>query len=152
MKHTYLYPLRDGELWLWRAARMDATDLFGSPDADTAPDVEGSLAVGISDALGAARDELHKRIKDRPSICIGRHYVIPDSLCDVAREREVEADQVVRNISYRFWDAAHLHRIPYADTYNELKKGAGLNGRDDWAALQEFLATHRGQRVVPVWK
>ena len=150
MKHTYLYPLEEGELWLWRAGRMGCSDLFGDPET-RAPNEEWRLDVEIADALGAARDELRKRLESRDRICIGRHYMIPESLCEVAQGREADADRTVRDITRRFWDAVHLDSYAYADTYNELKETAGRDGRDDWETVRNFLATHRRRRVVPVW-
>ncbi|MCP9209550.1 hypothetical protein [Streptomyces cucumeris] len=150
MKHTYLYPLKEGERWLWRAGRMDGADLFSSPDTD-APDVEWSLSVGIADAVGAARNQLHERLHERERICVGRHYVIPGSLCEVAQERAREADQAVHRITEAFWDAQHLDGIPYANAYSWLKKVAGQGGRDDWKAIRNFLVAYRRWRVIPVW-
>lgn len=150
MKHTYLYPLEDGELWLWRAGRMGGSDLFGDPEVG-APDADWVLNAQVADALGAVRDRLMKRLESRDRICIGRQYMIPGSLCEVAQSRERDADQTVREITAEFWDAAHLDGYPYANTYSRLKKVAGQDGRDDWGTIKNFLVSHRRQRLIPVW-
>lgn len=157
MKHTYLYPLEDGELWLWRAARMGGSDLFGGPDT-AAPEEEWGLYVRTSEALDRARAELHRRLEPRDRICIGRHYVIPGSHCETAREREREADGTVRSFTERLWEAPYCHGHTYADTVNDLRKTAGRDGRDDWETIEAFCQKYRctpdnGKRfrVVPVW-
>lgn len=150
MKHTYLYPVVNNDLWLWRAGRMDADDLFGVPNLN-APDDFWAMNVGIADALGAARKRLFGRLKNRDRICVGRHYAIPGSLSDTAQERQREADLVVHQITSLTWDA------PILDSYlsNEmrllLRQSAGTEGRDEWSEISTFLAAQEGHRVIPVW-
>lgn len=150
-KHSYLYPLRDDERWLWRTARMDGSDLFGTPDPDTAPPSEWVLNVGVSEALGAVRDELHRRLESRPRICIGRHYAIPGSLCESAQAHEIEADWTVREVTGLTWDAPSLGGDVLSLVQVALHRSAGQDGRDDWGTIEPFLTSHRGQRVIPVW-
>jgi len=157
VKHTYLYPLEDGELPLWRMARTGATDLFNSPDGDP-PSPMWEHFTRLSDALGEARGELHKRLESRDRICIGRHYVIPGSFCEVARSREREADDVVRLITRDLWEAPYFRTPLCRDVLSLLKGTAGQGGRDDWAAIRAFCSKYhvtkengRRFRVVPVW-
>lgn len=157
MKHTYLYPIADGELWLWRAARMDAWDLFGSPDLE-ADGEEWRLHREIGEASAKARDELHKRLKSRDRVCIGRSYVIPGSLCDVAKERAREADATVRDITQELWEAPYFYGHTWAWVIGSLKIAGEGGGRDEWADLQVFCKAHRctkengkRTRVIPVW-
>lgn len=158
MKHTYIYPIGDEELCLWRTSRMGAEDLFGYPDVDKSPDTEWVLQSRISDALGAARDELHKRLETRDRICIGRHYMIPGSLSEVARSHEWDADRTVREITQKLWDAPHFYGHTFVDVRSRLIKTAGQDGRDDRDVIDAFCKEHRvtkdnGKRirVVPVW-
>lgn len=151
MKHTYLYPLEDGELPLWRMARMGAADLFGDVHES---DVQFYL--GLSDALGEAREELHKRLESRDRICIGRHYVIPGSLCEVAQDRARSADGVVREITELLWDAPIFRGDLYTLTFAHLKRSAGRGGRDAWGGIDAFLRAHTEEpegshRIIPVW-
>jgi hypothetical protein len=157
VKHTYLYPLKDGELPLWRMARTGAADLFDSPQEEP-PSVMWEHYMRLSDALGAARDELHKRLESRDRICIGRHYMIPGSLCEVAQSHERDADQVVRYVTRDLWDAPLFYGITWANVVGTLQRAAGQDGRDEWAEIQGFCAVNRmskdngkGIRVVPVW-
>jgi hypothetical protein len=155
VKHTYLYPITSAELWLWRASRMDGGDLFGNPPVD-APDAEWSLCVGIADAIGAARTELHKRLETRDRICIGRHYVIPGSLDEGARARGRDADGTVRGLTELLWDAPPFLDDTYGLAYVELKATAGTGGRDEWSEIRSFLGKHVSTqenpvRLVPVW-
>lgn len=151
MKHTYLCPLEDGELWLWRASRADCADLFGDPDVDDSQGVDWDLNARVGDALAKAREELHRRLESRDQICIGRHYAVPGSLCDVARGREREADTTVRSLTLELWDAPPLSGSLFAIVWAELSRTAGRDGRDDWAEISAFLDKHRDHRVVPVW-
>lgn len=157
MKHTYLYPLEDGELWLWRAARMGGADLFGNPVA-AAPDEEWVLHVQTSEVLDRARAELHRRLEPRDRVCIGRHYVIPGSHCETARERAWSADGTVRSVTGELWEAPYFHGHTYANVFGALAKVAGRDGRDDWRSIEAFCRKYRctpdnGKRfrVVPVW-
>lgn len=151
MKHTYLYPLEDGELPLWRMARMGAADLFGSPEEEP-PSATWEHYITLGDALGDAREELHKRLESRDRVCIGRHYVIPGSLCEVAQSHEREADQVVRYVTEQLWDAPVFDRTLFANVWDKLKRTDGRDGSDGWAdSICLFLGTHRGRRVIPVW-
>lgn len=155
MKHTYLYPITDQELWLWRASRMDGSDLFGSPPAD-APDVEWSLDHGIGESLFAARNELHKRLKSRDRICIGRHYVIPGSLCEAAQDRQRLADITVCRVTELLWDAPYFIPRFREEVYVLLEPVAGRDGRDSLVEIRDFLKycgspSENQIRVVPVW-
>lgn len=150
VKHTYLYPLEDEEGWLWRVARTSGSDLFGDPDVE-APDGEWLMSVRISEALEEARSELHERLRSRDRICIGRHYVIPDSLHRGARERAKQADGVVSVITRELWEAPVLNGLVYANVVSRLKGTTGRDGQDDWNTISAFLSRYRGRRVVPVW-
>lgn len=157
MRYTYLFPLEDGELPLWRMARMGAADLFDSPDEEP-PSPMWEHYIRLSDALGDARGELHKRLESRDRICIGRHYVIPGSLCEVAQSHEREADATVRVITRELWDAPYFYSHTYLNTYSALEKVAGRDGRDVWSEIKAFCVKHqvtkengRRIRVVPVW-
>jgi hypothetical protein len=157
VKHTYLYPIEDGELWLWQAARMDASELFGGP-GEGASDEEFRLHVSLGDALGSARELLMKRLETRDRVCIGRSYVIPGSLDDAAKEREREADGTVKDLTRELWDAPYFYGTLWAYVIGTLKIGAGQGGRDEWPDIQAFCKTHRvtkgndkRTRVIPVW-
>jgi hypothetical protein len=157
VKHTYLYPIEDGELWLWRSARTDATDLFGSPGVDAAEE-EFQLHVILGDALGSARELLMRRLKRRDRVCIGQSYMIPGSRCEAAQEREAEADSTVREITQELWRAPYFYGTTWANVVSTLKKTAGRDGRDEWPDIQAFCNAHRctkengkRTRVIPVW-
>jgi hypothetical protein len=155
MKHTYLYPLAAGERWLWRAARMDAGDLFGLPDTEEIQPL-WVMESRISDVIDQAREELHRRLESRDRICIGRHYVIPGSLCEGAQDRARSADGVVRGITERLWDAPLFRGDLYTFTLTELRRSAGRGGRDGWGDIAAFLRTYgmvpaEPYRLVPVW-
>jgi hypothetical protein len=77
--------------------------------------------------------------------------MIPGSLCEVAKEREAEADRAVRLITEELWDAPILVGGVYANVWSHLKHVAGQDGRDDYDTIMNFLRTHRGQMVIPVW-
>ncbi|MER6605727.1 hypothetical protein ABT282_07380 [Streptomyces sp. NPDC000927] len=150
MKHICLYALEDGEEWLWRVSRRDASDLFGSPGAD-APDVMWDLDRKVSDALSEARENFLARLIERDRICVGRHYVVPGSLCEGARARAEEADPIVREITDLTWDAPVLDQDLYSYIRVRLGRAAGQDGRDDQKVIDNFLDANRGRRVVPVW-
>lgn len=155
MKHTYLHPLHADELWLWRAARMDAGDLFGMPGTEDVDSV-WSIELGISDALGRAREELHRRLNSRDRICVGRHYVIPGTLDEGAQDRARSADVTVHGLTRELWDAPVFTGDVYTKVYLQLERTAGRDGRDTWAEMLPFLrmygfAPAEPWRVVPVW-
>lgn len=129
-------------------ARTGTSDLYETPEGEP-PSVEWSAYMRIGDALGDARKELRKRLEDRDRICIGRHYVIPGSFCEVAQDRARSADGVVREITELLWDAP-LFRFAH------LKRSAGRGGRDAWGDIDAFLRAHTAEpegshRLVPVW-
>jgi hypothetical protein len=157
VKHTYLFPLGKGERWLWRTARMDAGDLFGLPDTEEIEPL-WVMQARIADAIGEAREELHERLKSRDRICIGRHYVIPGTLCEGAQDRARSADGVVREITEMLWDAPLFRGELYTRTFQHLERSAGRGGRDGWGDIAAFLRTYgmlpeEGEhyRLVPVW-
>lgn len=155
MKHTYLYPLEPGERWLWRAARMEAGDLFGLPDTDEIRPL-WTMQSRISEAVGEAREELYKRLESRDRICIGRHYVIPGTLDEGAQDRARSADGVVREITKKLWDAPLFRGDLYTFVFTELRRSAGRGGRDEWRDIDTFLRTYgmiptEPYRIVPVW-
>lgn len=155
MKRTYLYPLEQGERWLWRAARMDDCDLYGTPDTEEIEPL-WTMRERIANVIGEAREELEKRLESRDHICIGRHYVIPGSLDEAAQERARSADGVVREITERLWDAPLFRGDLYTFTFKELERSAGHGGRDEWPEIAAFLRTYgmipeQPYRLVPVW-
>lgn len=150
MKNTYLYVPNDADLWLWWGGRMGAADLFGDPEL-SAPDSEWALNAHVSEALGAVRDVLHKRLESCDRVHIGQHYMIPGSRCEVTREREARADTAVREITRLTWDAPFIldHLV---DSLGALLRGMPVSGyRDGWVQIEAFLGSNRGRRVIPVW-
>jgi hypothetical protein len=155
VKHTYLYVLPPGKTWLWNAARRGATDLTGSPDED-APQEDWTHYIRLSDHLGHLRDLLHKEIEDQPRVCIGRHYVIPGSLCGVAQERARAADLTVHRITRALWDAPRFEGAVFDTVRGELERNAGCEHDRDWREIRRFLIEYKGSpertvRLVPVW-
>ncbi len=156
MKHTYLYPLMPGEKWLWRAARMNAADLFGPDDMEES-DPAYLLPLRVGDEIAGARTELHRRLKSRDRICAGEHYLIPGSLCEVAQERGRDADWIVRNVTMEIWEPLPFGGIRYANVRMELVKGAGQKGRSEAEEIRAFCSANRATpenpkpMVIPVW-
>lgn len=150
MKNTYLYTLPSGARWLWTAGRAGAADLFRSPEVD-APQEDWVKYTGLSDHLGHMRDMLHEVIKEEPRVCIGNHYMIPGSLCEVSQSRESEASEAVRLVTLWTWDAPQLEDTTFFQLRNTLARTAGRDGADSRADLMAFLEASKGRRIVPVW-
>jgi hypothetical protein len=134
---------------------MDAGDLFGIPDTEEIRPLWVTQA-RISDAIGEARDELHRRLESRDRICIGRQYVIPGTLDEGAQDRARSADGVVRGITEKLWDAPLFRGDLYTFVFTELRRSAGRGGRDSWGDIAQFLHTYgmipaEPYRLVPVW-
>ncbi|MEV8335079.1 hypothetical protein [Streptomyces niveus] len=79
MKHTYLYPLPDDALFLWRAGRTSASDLFGHPPV-TADVSLWTVLASLDEQFSDARDAVMRLIVSSDRRCIGQGYTIPWSL------------------------------------------------------------------------
>lgn len=151
MKDTYLYTLPEGKRWLWTAGRAGAEDLFLSPETGDGTDPDWQAYIGLSDHLGHMRDLLHKAIEDEPRVCIGNHYMIPNSFSEVSQSREADASEAVRLVTLWTWDAPVLEDTTFFQLRNTLGRTAGRDGADSRADLMAFLDANKGRRIVPVW-
>lgn len=151
MKHTYLYRLPEGKRWLWTAGRAGAADLFLSPEAGDGTDPDWQAYIGLSDHLGHMQDLLRKAVEDEPRVCIGEHYMIPGSFCEVSQSRESEASEAVRLVTLWTWDAPTLADTTLFRLRTTLGRTAGRDGADSRAELMAFLEGNKGHRIVPVW-
>lgn len=151
MKNTYLYTLPAGKRWLWTAGRAGADDLFLSPEAGDGTDADWQAYIGLSNHLGHMRDMFHKVIEDQPRVCIGNHYMIPGSLCEVSQSREGDASEMVRLVTLWTWSAPVLEDTILFQLRTTLNRSTGQNGMDSRADLMAFLDANKGRRVVPVW-
>lgn len=149
MKHTYLYPLPEKSLFLWRAGRAYTSDLFGDPEGDSE---EWLLLVTLDEQLGQAREALAHRIKDTARVCLGRSYVIPGSVRPDDKEFGREIHPSTREITRLLWDAPHLDAILRTLVVSALGlPEADVSGRDPFDEIVRFLQAHEGHRLVPVW-
>lgn len=151
MKHTYLYCLPEGKRWLWTAARAGADDLFLSPETGDGTDPDWQRYIALSNHLGHMRDLFHKAIEDEPRVCIGRHYMIPNSFSEVAEGRASEASETVRLVTLWTWDAPELSDTILFRLRTTLSRSTGRDGMDSRADLAAFLDANVGRRIVPVW-
>lgn len=151
MKHTYLTTLPAGKRWLWTAGRAGAADLFLSPETGDGTDPDWQKYIALSNHLGHMQELFHAAIEDEPRVCIGRHYMIPGSLCEVSQEREGMASETVRLVTLWTWDAPELADTILFRLRTTLSRSTGQDGMDSRADLMAFLDAHKGRRVVPVW-
>lgn len=150
MKHTYLCTLPEGKRWLWTAGRAGAADLFLSPETGDGTDPDWQAYAGLLDHLGHMRDLFHAAIEDQPRVCIGRHYMVPNSFCEVSQSREGEASETVRLVTLWTWDAPVLEDTTLFQLRTTLGRTAGRDGADGRADLMAFLNANKGRRIVPV--
>lgn len=150
MKHTYLYTLPPGKTWLWTAGRAGASDLFRSPEVD-GPEGDWVKYVGLSSHLGSMQDALHKAIKEEPRVCIGKHYMIPGSLCEVSQSREAEASETVRLVTLWTWDAPVLEGTTLFRLRTTLNRPTDSEGMSSRAERMAFLEANTGRQIVPIW-
>ncbi|MDW4912542.1 hypothetical protein [Streptomyces californicus] len=149
MKHTYVDPLPTDAVFLWRAGRQTANDLFGSP-ADL-PD-EWMRLVALDEELGAAREALSRLIEGSDRVCLGRWYCIPRSLHPQIADIEEGVHASTREVTGLLWDAPFLE--PSLRNRVEAALGlpdAAVPGRDPAADITRFLRVHAGQRLIPFW-
>ncbi|MFF3730948.1 hypothetical protein ACFYXM_11645 [Streptomyces sp. NPDC002476] len=149
MKHTYLYPLPDEALFLWRAGRQTATDLFGLP-ADS-PDMWTRL-VALDEQLGEARETVARLIENADRVCLGQRYAIPRSLHPQIADVEEDVHASPRTVTCLLWDAPLLD--PSLRTLVVTALGlphAEVLGRDPAADITRFLQAHEHQRLIPFW-
>lgn len=151
MKHTYLYRLPAGKRWLWTAGRAGAEDLFLSPEVEGGTDPDWQGYIGLSNHLGHMRDLLHKAVEDEPRVCIGKHYMIPGSFCEVSQSREAEASETVRLVTLWTWDAPVLEGTTLFRLRTTLGRPTDAEGMSNRAERMEFLDASTGHRIVPVW-
>ncbi|MFF4188449.1 hypothetical protein ACFYZ9_35150 [Streptomyces sp. NPDC001691] len=150
MKHTYLYPLPDDALFLWRSGRGTATDLFGTPAADN-PDA-WMVLLALDEQFGAARDAVARLVQDADRVCLGRRYAIPGSLDPAIADFEDGVHPSTREVTRLLWDAPLLN--PSLRTLVVAALGlpdAHVPGRDPLPEIIRFLQAHEGQRLIPVW-
>ncbi|MCZ0984279.1 hypothetical protein O1L60_46840 [Streptomyces diastatochromogenes] len=149
MKHTYLYPLPDDALFLWRAGRQSATDLFGVP-ADS-PDMWTRL-VALDEQLGEARETVARLIEDADRVCLGQRYAIPGSINPQITDIEEDVHASTRTVTCLLWDAPLLD--PSLRTVVVTALGlpdVEVPGRDPAAVITRFLQAHEHQRLIPFW-
>lgn len=151
MKHTYLYRLPAGKRWLWTAGRAGAADLFLSPETGDGTDADWQAYIGLSNHLGHMQDLLHKAVEDEPRVCIGKHYMIPGSFCEVSQSRESEATETVRLVTMWTWDAPVLEGTTLSRLRMTLNRPTDAEGMSSRAERMEFLDANQGHRIVPVW-
>ncbi|MFI1225978.1 MULTISPECIES: hypothetical protein [Streptomyces] len=149
MKRTYLYPLPDDALFLWRAGRQTATDLFGVP-ADS-PDMWTRL-VALDEQLGEAREAVARLIKDADRVCLGQRYAIPGSLHPQSVDVEEDIHASTRKVTCLLWDAPLLEpRLRVQVDVALAIRNTEVPGRDPAALITRFLQIHEGQRLIPFW-
>lgn len=151
MKHTYLYTLPEGKRWLWTAGRAGAADLFLDPETGDGTDPDWQSYIGLSNHLGHMRDLLHAAIRDEPRVCIGRHYMIPGSFCEVSQSREADASETVRLVTLWTWDAPVLEGTTLSRLRMTLNRPTDAEGMSSRAERMAFLDANEGRRIVPVW-
>ena len=151
MKHTYLYRLPAGKRWLWTAGRAGAADLFLSPETGDGTDPDWQGYIGLSNHLGHMQELLHKAIEDEPRVCIGKHYMIPGSFCEVSQERESLASETVRLVTLWTWDAPELVDTILFRLRTTLNRPTDAEGMSSRAERMAFLEENKGHRIVPVW-
>lgn len=151
MKHTYLYRLPAGKRWLWTAGRAGAADLFLNPETGDGTDPDWQGYIGLSNHLGHMQDLLHKAVEDEPRVCIGKHYMIPGSFCEVSQSREAEATETVRLVTLWTWDAPVLEGTTLSRLRMTLNRPTDAEGMSSRAERMAFLDANEGRRIVPVW-
>lgn len=151
MKHTYLYRLPAGKRWLWTAGRAGAADLFLPPETGDGTDPDWQGYIGLSNHLGHMQDLLHKAVEDEPRVCIGKHYMIPGSFCEVSQAREAEASETVRLVTLWTWDAPELVDTILFRLRTTLNRPTDAEGMSSRADRMAFLEENKGHRIVPVW-
>jgi hypothetical protein len=151
VKHTYLYRLPAGKRWLWTAGRAGAADLFLSPETGDGTDSDWQGYIGLSNHLGHMQELLHKAVEDEPRVCIGEHYMIPGSFCEVSQSREAEASETVRLVTLWTWDAPVLEGTTLSRLRATLNRPTDAEGMSSRAERMAFLAANEGHRIVPVW-
>ncbi|MGA5442267.1 hypothetical protein ACPCKW_22495 [Streptomyces griseoincarnatus] len=147
MKHTYLYPLPDDAVFLWRLGRTSASDLFGLPGE---PDEQWMTLITLDDAFGTARETVMRLIEDADRVCLGRRYVVPGSLDPASPEVEEGVERATREVTHLLWDAPLLSGELTARVLATLSSGRAP-GRDPLVDIAAFLRAHDGRRVIPVW-
>jgi hypothetical protein len=150
MKHTFLYPLPSDTLFLWRAGRQTATDLFGVP-ADS-PDMWMRL-VALDEQLAEARETVTRLIEDADLVCLGWRYAIPGSLHPQIADIEEDVLASTRTVTCLLWDAPLLDPSLRAVVVTALgPPDAEVPGRDPATDITRFLQAHEHQRLLPFWR
>lgn len=145
-KHTYLYPLPASARFLWMLGRTDPADLFGDPDLGHGA---GWLTtVDLADTFAHARAVVMRLINDKPRVCIGHGYTIPDS--QVGAEYH-DTHETTRLITRRLWDGETVTQHTHRYVMGYVNSHPVLPGRDSADDIDNFLTQHMGQLIIPVW-
>jgi hypothetical protein len=144
-KHTYLYPLPASARFLWMLGRANSSDLFGYPDDKHWAGCQ--MAIRLDDEIARARAAVMGLIEDRPRVCLGFGYTIPNSQIDAEYHDTHESTRILTRY---LWDGAIVDDRIHAYLMQAVKR-PGVPDRSSPEEFDCFLTQHKGQLIIPVW-